>query len=187
VEKRIIDFVVALIISGLLIVVLSIIAILVKCTSRGPVLHWSQRAGKNNQPFYMPKFRTMRVDTPVVAAHLLDNPMSYLTSMGQFLRKTSLDELPQLWCIIKGDMSFVGPRPVVLNEKELIALRTEKGVHRLKPGLTGWAQVNGRDTLNIVEKVKFDEEYLHTVSLKLDFKIMLLTLFKVLRCENVSH
>ncbi|MEM6405694.1 MAG: sugar transferase [Pseudomonadota bacterium] len=187
VAKRIIDIVFALVASGLLLVVFLVIAALIKCTSRGPVLHWSERTGQLNRTFCMPKFRTMCIDTPVVAAHLLDDPARYLTPIGRFLRKTSLDELPQLWCIVTGDMSLVGPRPVVLEEQDLIKLRTEKGVHQLRPGLTGWAQVNGRDALDIITKVRFDEEYLQMFSLKSDFKIILLTVLKVLRCEDVSH
>ena len=140
-----------------------------------------------NGIFKMPKFRTMRIDTPAVATHLLDNPDSYLTPIGPFLRKSSLDELPQLLCVLKGDMSFVGPRPALFNQDDLIALRTEKGVHRLIPGITGWAQINGRDDIPIPKKVEFDEYYLRHRSFLLDIKIILLTVFKVVRREGVVH
>jgi len=150
-------------------------------------LYWSDRVGMGNGIFKMPKFRTMRIDTPAVATHLLDNPDSYLTPIGPFLRKSSLDELPQLLCVLKGDMSFVGPRPALFNQDDLIALRTEKGVHRLIPGITGWAQINGRDDIPIPKKVEFDEYYLRHRSFLLDIKIILLTVFKVVRREGVVH
>jgi len=164
-----------------------LVALLVKLTSPGPVLYWSDRVGVGNEIFKMPKFRTMRIDTPAVATHLLDNPDSYLTPIGPFLRKSSLDELPQLWNVLKGDMSFVGPRPALFNQEDLIALRTEKGVHRLIPGITGWAQINGRDDIPIPKKVEFDEYYLLHRSFLLDIKIILLTVFKVVRREGVVH
>jgi len=171
----------------LLIIPMIIVAFLVKLTSKGPVLYWSDRVGRNNLIFRMPKFRTMRVDTPPVATHLLPNPDRFLTPIGKFLRKTSLDELPQLFSILKGDMSFVGPRPALFNQDDLIALRTEKGVQVLTPGLTGWAQINGRDELPIPVKVEFDEYYLKNRSFALDMKILLFTFFKVAKREGVTH
>jgi O-antigen biosynthesis protein WbqP len=162
-------------------------ALLVKLTSKGPTLYWSDRVGKNNIIFKMPKFRTMRTDTPAVATHLLDDPDRWLTPIGKFLRTSSLDELPQLFSIIAGDMSFVGPRPALFNQDDLIALRTAKGVHLLTPGLTGWAQINGRDELPIPVKVCFDEFYLNHRSFDLDLKILCLTFLKVLRREGIQH
>lgn len=162
-------------------------ALAVELTSRGPILYWSNRVGKNNVIFRMPKFRTMRTDTPAVATHLLGNPDQWLTPIGKFLRKSSLDELPQLISILTGDMSIVGPRPALFNQDDLIALRTEKGVHQLTPGLTGWAQINGRDELPIPVKVKFDEWYLQNRSFFLDVKIIVQTFVKVLRKEGVTH
>ena len=164
-----------------------VIAVFVKLTSKGPVLYWSDRVGRGNKIFRMPKFRTMRTDTPAVATHLLENPDRYLTPIGKFLRKSSLDELPQLWCVLKGDMSFVGPRPALFNQEDLVGLRTTKGVHALIPGITGWAQVNGRDELPIPVKVDFDAYYLANQSFGLDMKILFLTFLKVVRAENVSH
>ena len=166
---------------------LIVIVALIKFTSKGPVLYWSDRVGKNNVIFKMPKFRSMKVDTPVVATHLLADPKSVLTPVGDFLRKSSLDELPQLWSIYKGHMSFVGPRPALFNQDDLIDLRTSKGVHKLVPGLTGWAQINGRDELPIPKKVALDVVYLHHQSLWIDFKIMWLTLIKVIKKDGVSH
>lgn len=166
---------------------MSIIALLIKCTSKGPVFHWSRRIGVNNTVFRMPKFRTMRVDAPTVATHLLQDPQNYLTPFGCFLRKLSLDELPQLWSVLKGDMSFVGPRPALHNQHDLIGLRTTKGIHRLMPGITGWAQVNGRDKLAIAKKVEYDEYYMRHRSFLFDLKIILLTFVKVIRAEGVSH
>jgi len=163
------------------------VLILVKFTSKGAVLYWSDRVGKNNIIFKMPKFRSMKVDTPVIASHLLADPQAALTPVGDFLRKSSLDELPQLWSILKGDMSFVGPRPALFNQYDLISLRTEKGVHVLVPGLTGWAQINGRDELPIPQKVDLDVEYLHYQSLWLDIKIIWQTFVKVLKKDGVSH
>ena len=166
---------------------LVLIAVVVRCTSSGPALYWSDRVGRNNRIFKMPKFRSMRVETPAVATHLLDNPSAYLTPIGSFLRKSSLDELPQLWGILRGDMSFVGPRPALFNQQDLIELRTSAGVHALLPGLTGWAQVNGRDELEIPLKVKFDAEYLQRRSMGLDVWILWLTFLKVLRRDGVAH
>ena len=163
------------------------LALAVILTSPGPALYWSDRVGYRNRIFKMPKFRSMRIDTPAVATHLLQNPDQWVTPIGSFLRKTSLDEVPQLWCILKGDMSFVGPRPALFNQIDLIALRTEKGVHKLVPGLTGWAQVNGRDELPIPQKVELDVEYLHRRSNKFDIKILLITALRVLARDGVSH
>jgi O-antigen biosynthesis protein WbqP len=164
-----------------------LVALAVRLTSKGPALYWSDRVGRNNVIFKMPKFRSMRIDTPAVATHLLQNPDQWLTPIGSFLRKSSLDELPQLWSILKGDMSFVGPRPALFNQDDLIALRTNAGVHKLVPGLTGWAQVNGRDELPIPEKVKLDLEYLHRRSFGFDLWILWLTLLKIVRRDGVSH
>lgn len=164
-----------------------LVGLAVKLTSAGPVLYWSDRVGRNNGIFRMPKFRTMRTDTPAVATHLLGNPDGWLTPVGRVLRTSSLDELPQLWSILKGDMSFVGPRPALYNQDDLIALRTEKGIHLLTPGLTGWAQINGRDELPIPVKVEFDQYYLENRSLHLDLKILLRTFFKVAIREGVTH
>jgi len=164
-----------------------LVALLVRLTSAGPALYWSDRVGKNNTIFKMPKFRSMRVGTPAVATHLLADAHSHLTPVGNFLRKSSLDELPQLWSIIRGDMSFVGPRPALFNQDDLIALRTQYGVEKLPPGLTGWAQVNGRDELPIPEKVKLDVEYLQWQSLPFDIKIIVLTFLKVVRRDGITH
>lgn len=185
--KRIFDLVMSLILIVILFIPMLIIALLVKLTSRGPIFYWSDRVGINNTIFKMPKFRTMRMNTPSVATHLLENPERYLTSIGKFLRKTSLDELPQLFSILKGDISFVGPRPALFNQNDLIDLRTKKGIHKLVPGLTGWAQINGRDDLPIPVKVEFDEYYLHHRSFIFDFKILTLTFFKVICGEGVKH
>jgi O-antigen biosynthesis protein WbqP len=164
-----------------------LVAIAVRITSKGPALYWSQRVGQHNEIFLMPKFRSMRIDTPAVATHLLERPEQWLTPIGSLLRKTSLDELPQLWCILKGDMSFVGPRPALFNQHDLIALRTQHGVHTLVPGLTGWAQVNGRDELPIPQKVSLDAEYLNRNSLRLDMLIMWRTFWQVVDGKGVSH
>lgn len=185
--KRQTDIALALVASIILLVPGLVIASLVRMTSHGPALYWSDRVGANNRIFKMPKFRTMRTDTPAVATHLLHNPAQWLTPMGGFLRKTSLDELPQLWSILKGDMSFVGPRPALFNQNDLIAMRTEKAVHHLPPGLTGWAQINGRDELPIPQKVALDFEYLCKQSLWLDFKILALTFIKVMKKDGITH
>ena len=185
--KKIFDLLLSLCLIMVLSVPIFIIAVLVKLTSNGPVLYWSDRVGMGNKIFKMPKFRTMRIDTPAVATHLLKDTDTYLTPIGSFLRKTSLDELPQLWSVLRGDMSFVGPRPALFNQEDLIALRTAKGVHRLIPGITGWAQINGRDDLPIPVKVAFDVHYLEHCSLMFDMKILFLTLVKVLRREGVTH
>lgn len=185
--KRIFDLSLAACAACLLAVPILCIALLVRLTSPGPVLYWSDRVGRGNRIFRMPKFRSMRVGTPAVATHLLDDPRSWLTPIGSFLRKSSLDELPQLWSILTGDMSFVGPRPALFNQDDLIALRTQCRVHELVPGLTGWAQVNGRDELPIPEKVKLDAEYLLRRSLGFDLYILWLTFVKVLQRDGVSH
>jgi O-antigen biosynthesis protein WbqP len=164
-----------------------LVALAVRMTSPGPALYWSDRVGKSNAIFKMPKFRSMRIDTPAVATHLLERPEQWLTPIGSFIRKTSLDELPQLWCILKGDMSFVGPRPALFNQQDLTAVRTELGVHELVPGLTGWAQINGRDELSIDEKVRFDAEYLHKRGLGMDLMIIWRTFTQALRSQGVSH
>lgn len=164
-----------------------IVAILVKLTSSGPALYWSDRVGRDNRIFKMPKFRSMREGTPAVATHLLTNPQSHLTPIGPFLRKSSLDELPQLWSILVGDMSFVGPRPALFNQADLITLRTAHGVEKLVPGLTGWAQINGRDELPIPDKVALDVEYLRRRSIWFDIRILWMTAIKVLRRDGVSH
>ncbi len=185
--KRVFDLFLVLFFASLLLCPIIIVAFFIRVTSLGPIFYWSQRYGKNNILFSMPKFRTMRIDTPAVATHLLKNPDQWLTPIGSFLRKSSLDELPQLWCIVKGDMSFVGPRPALFNQDDLIALRTEKGIHQLLPGLTGWAQVNGRDELPITKKVELDFEYLQRRSFLFDLKIIWMTVFKVLARDGVSH
>lgn len=185
--KRLFDLTLGLCAALFLALPILIVAILVRLTSKGPALYWSDRVGKGNRIFRMPKFRSMRVGTPAVATHLLNDPKNYLTPIGSFLRKSSLDELPQLWSILKGDMSFVGPRPALFNQDDLIALRTEHGVHDLVPGLTGWAQINGRDELPISDKVKLDLEYLERYSLVFDIRILWLTFIKVLRRDGVSH
>nr|WP_245590119.1 sugar transferase [Desulfobulbus elongatus] len=185
--KRCFDLILAVIALVVLAVPMLVIALLVRLTSPGPVLYWSDRVGRNNVLFSMPKFRSMRVDTPAVATHLLDEPVRYLTPIGPFLRTTSLDELPQLWSVLAGDMSFVGPRPALFNQDDLIALRTARGVHALIPGVTGWAQINGRDELPIPEKVKLDVEYLHRRSFRFDLAILWLTLVRVCRRDGVAH
>jgi O-antigen biosynthesis protein WbqP len=185
--KRLFDLVCALCALVILLVPICVVAVLVKLTSKGPALYWSDRVGRHNTIFRMPKFRTMRVDTPTVATHLLADPKRFLTPVGAFLRKSSLDELPQLWSILRGDMGFVGPRPALFNQDDLIALRTEYGVDRLLPGLTGWAQINGRDELPIPQKVRLDADYLERWSLALDIKILALTFVKVLRQDGITH
>jgi len=185
--KRSFDLILATILSAVLIVPLALMGLLVHITSPGPILYWSDRVGRDNRIFKMPKFRSMHVGTPAVATHLLQDPSRHLTPIGGWLRKTSLDELPQLWSVLKGEMSFVGPRPALFNQDDLIALRTQCGVHKLVPGVTGWAQVNGRDELPIPEKVKLDVEYLQRRSLRFDLWILLLTAARVVRHEGVSH
>ena len=185
--KRLFDLMLAVFAASILLVPCAVVAVLVKLTSQGPILYWSDRVGRNNQIFKMPKFRSMRIGTPAVATHLLTDPASYLTPIGSFLRKSSLDELPQLWSIITGDMSFVGPRPALFNQRDLIALRTEHGVHTLLPGLTGWAQINGRDELPIPQKVLLDREYKLRQSLGFDAKIIFLTAMRVIMRSDVSH
>jgi len=185
--KRVFDLLLAINVAVILLIPIVMVAILVRLTSKGPALYWSDRVGKKNHIFRMPKFRSMQVDTPAVATHLLEDPKSMLTPIGDFLRKSSLDELPQLWSILVGDMSFVGPRPALFNQDDLVALRTEQGVHELIPGLTGWAQINGRDELPIPQKVDLDVEYLQRQSLWFDVRIIWLTFLKVLRRDGVSH
>lgn len=185
--KRLFDLVLALFAALVLLIPVAVVALAVCLTSQGAALYWSDRVGRGNSIFKMPKFRSMRVGTPAVATHLLDDPKAHLTPIGSFLRKSSLDELPQLWSILVGDMSFVGPRPALFNQYDLIDLRTQQGVHMLVPGLTGWAQVNGRDELPIPDKVKLDVEYLCRQSLWFDVRILWLTFVKVLRRDGVSH
>jgi O-antigen biosynthesis protein WbqP len=185
--KRSFDLAIVLVVTVFLALPLLCVALAVRVTSPGPSLYWSDRVGRYNHLFKMPKFRSMRIDTPAVATHLLQNPDQWLTPIGSFLRKTSLDELPQLWSILKGEMSFVGPRPALFNQDDLIALRTEKGVHVLVPGLTGWAQVNGRDELPIPQKVALDAEYLRRQSLLFDLKILWTTALRVVAGDGVSH
>jgi O-antigen biosynthesis protein WbqP len=185
--KRVFDILLGCLASLILFVPVLLVALAVRLTSKGPALYWSDRVGRNNVIFKMPKFRSMRVGTPVVATHLLVDARSHLTPIGSFLRKSSLDELPQLWSILTGDMSFVGPRPALFNQQDLIAMRSEEGVHTLVPGLTGWAQVNGRDELPIPDKVKLDVAYLQRQSLWFDIRILWLTFVKVLHRDGVSH
>lgn len=185
--KRLLDLVLGLMAAAMLLVPLVVVAVLVRLTSPGPALYWSDRVGRHNKIFKMPKFRSMRVGTPAVATHLLADPKVYLTPIGSFLRKSSLDELPQLWSILVGDMSFVGPRPALFNQHDLIELRTQKNVHTLVPGLTGWAQVNGRDELPIPQKVALDAEYLQLQGFWFDIKILWLTFMKVVQRDGVSH
>ena len=185
--KRFFDCILGFLACAVLMLPALLVAIAVRLTSKGPALYWSDRVGRNNIIFKMPKFRSMRVGAPAVATHLLADARLHLTPIGSFLRKSSLDELPQLWSILAGDMSFVGPRPALFNQQDLIALRTEQGVHTLVPGLTGWAQVNGRDELPITQKVAFDAEYLQRQSLWFDIKILWLTFLKVVKRDGVSH
>ncbi len=185
--KRAFDLTLALVAGLMLLLPMALLALAVRLTSSGPILYWSDRVGRHNAIFKMPKFRSMRVDTPVVATHLLGSPQAHLTVIGSFLRKSSLDELPQLWSIIHGDMSFVGPRPALFNQQDLIEARTRNGVHELVPGLTGWAQINGRDELPTDQKVALDIEYRANQSFWVDMKIILLTIRKVLARDNVAH
>jgi O-antigen biosynthesis protein WbqP len=187
IAKRLFDFLAALAATIVFFIPILLVALAVRLTSRGPILYWSDRVGRKNKIFRMPKFRSMRTDTPAVATHLLKDPKIYLTPIGSFLRKSSLDELPQLWCILKGEMSIVGPRPALFNQHDLIGLRTERGVDTLLPGLTGWAQVNGRDELPIPEKVALDEDYLRRRSFLFDLKVIFLTALKVVRRDGVAH
>jgi O-antigen biosynthesis protein WbqP len=185
--KRWFDIILAASLLALFLIPMALICAFIRLGSQGPALYWSDRIGKNNAIFRMPKFRTMRLGTPAVATHLLEDPGRYVTSVGRFLRKLSLDELPQLYSIFKGDMSFIGPRPALFNQDDLVALRTEKGIHRLLPGVTGWAQINGRDELPIPIKVDYDAYYHRHRSFGLDLKIFGLTLLRVLRSQGVSH
>ena len=185
--KRIFDLLLGVAILVFLVVPMLLISIAVRLSSKGPALYWSDRVGKNSTMFKMPKFRSMLIDTPAVATHLLDNPDTYLSPIGGFLRHSSLDELPQLFSVLKGDMSFIGPRPALFNQEDLIALRSEEGVDKLLPGITGWAQVNGRDELSIPDKVALDVEYLNRRSFWFDMKILCMTFLKIVRRDGVSH
>ena len=185
--KRFFDISVGLLLFILLVIPILLVAITIKVTSKGSVLYWSERVGRENMNFMMPKFRTMRSDTPQLATHLMKDPEIYLSPIGGFLRRSSLDEIPQIFSILKGDMSFVGPRPALFNQEDLIVMRTEKGVDMLMPGLTGWAQVNGRDELPIPEKVALDVEYMERQSFWFDMYILWLTILKVVRRDGVSH
>ena len=185
--KRIFDLLLGVAIFVLLVAPMLLISIAVRLSSKGPALYWSDRVGRDNKIFKMPKFRSMRIDTPAVATHLLDNPDAYLSPIGGFLRRSSLDELPQLYSVLKGDMSFVGPRPALYNQDDLIALRTEKGVNKLLPGITGWAQVNGRDEISIPDKVALEVEYLNRQSFWFDIKILWMTFLKVVKRDGISH
>ena len=185
--KRAFDVVLASVLLVLFAPLFLLVALMVRLTSKGPAVYWSSRVGRHNELFQMPKFRSMRTDTPQVATHLLTGSVSFLTPIGSFLRKSSLDELPQLWSILRGDLSFVGPRPALFNQDDLVALRTSRGVDQLVPGLTGWAQVNGRDDLTIPEKVRYDEEYLKRRSFAFDCKIIVQTFTNVLRGRGVHH
>ena len=185
--KRIFDLLLGVITLLFLLAPMVLISIAVRLSSKGPILYWSERIGKNNKIFKMPKFRSMLIETPVVATHLLNNPDVYLSPIGGFLRGTSLDELPQLFSVLKGDMSFIGPRPALYNQKNLITLRTKKGINKILPGITGWAQVNGRDELSIPDKVALDEEYLKRQSFQFDMKILWVTFLRVVKGDGVSH
>ena len=185
--NRSLNFLFAAILSIALAIPAIIIGLAILLTSKGPIIYWSTRIGQNNSPFRMPKFRTMSLDAPDVSTHQMKKPEKYITKIGSFLRKTSLDELPQLWSILKGVMGFVGPRPALFNQNDLITLRSQKGVDKLLPGITGWAQIKGRDKLPILQKVKMDVYYLKNQSLLLDLKIIWLSLFTVLKCKNISH
>ena len=186
-SKRIVDLIVSLIAGIFLLVPIILIALIIKLNSKGPILYWSDRVGYQNQIFSMPKFRTMKIGTPTLATHLLTDPNRHLTSVGKFLRLTSLDEVPQLWSILKGDMSLVGPRPALFNQQDLIEIRSQNGVQFLVPGLTGWAQVNGRDELPISKKVQLDVQYLHRQSFLFDLKILWMTCLKVISRDGISH
>jgi len=185
--KRLFDVGLATVTAMVLLIPILLLVLLIRLTSPGPVIYWSDRVGRDNRIFRMPKFRTMQIDTPAVATHLLQDPARYLTPVGSFLRKSSLDELPQLWSILRGDMSFVGPRPALFNQDDLISLRTAAGVHTLVPGITGWAQINGRDEIPIPQKVVLDTYYLQHQNLLLDLRILALTFLKVIAREGVTH
>tara|TARA_B100000945_G_scaffold63077_1_gene47121 strand:- start:5236 stop:5796 length:561 start_codon:yes stop_codon:yes gene_type:complete len=185
--KRFFDLFISIALLIIFLVPLLLISILILSTSKGPFLYWSKRIGKENRIFYMPKFRTMSIDAPEVATHLLENPSNYYTPIGKFIRKFSIDEFPQLYSIIRGDMSLVGPRPALFNQEDLISLRTKEGVHDLIPGITGLAQVSGRDELSIVDKVRIDKNYLEQRSFKFDLYIIWLTVLKVLKRDDISH
>jgi O-antigen biosynthesis protein WbqP len=185
--KRAMDISLSVVAAVILALPAAVVAVAVRMTSPGPIFYWSDRVGRNNKIFSMPKFRSMQMNTPVKATHLLTGGKSYLTPIGGLLRKSSLDEIPQLWCVLKGEMSLVGPRPALFNQDDLIALRTKCGVHHLTPGLTGWAQVNGRDELSIEDKVKLDERYIQLGSFGFDLKILWMTVLKVLRADSVAH
>jgi O-antigen biosynthesis protein WbqP len=186
-SKRLLDLVFAWLLMPLLLPLMAVVAVLIKLTSKGPTVYWSDRIGRNNKTFRMPKFRTMKMGTPTVATHLLSGADRYVTPVGSLLRKTSLDELPQVFSVIAGHMSFVGPRPALFNQEDLVTMRTERGVHRLVPGITGWAQVNGRDEVPIPVKVEYDAEYFRRRSFWFDLKILFLTAIRVVRGEGVSH
>jgi O-antigen biosynthesis protein WbqP len=185
--KRFFDLVVGMLVLLFALLPMLVVAVLVRMTSKGPALYWSDRVGRGNKIFRMPKFRSMCIDTPTVATHLLNDPDAFLSPVGGFLRRSSLDELPQLWSILKGDMSFVGPRPALFNQDDLIALRSEQGLDQLIPGLTGWAQINGRDELPISEKVVLDVEYMQRQSILFDLYILWMTFLKVVCRDGVSH
>jgi O-antigen biosynthesis protein WbqP len=185
--KRWFDVACALLLVVLLAAPLLVVAILVKLTSSGPVLYWSDRVGKDNRIFEMPKFRSMKIGTPAVATHLLPDPTACLTPIGSFIRRSSLDELPQLWCILRGQMSLVGPRPALFNQQDLIEMRTEQGIHQLIPGITGWAQINGRDELPVSQKVALDIEYLRKRSFRFDLYILIMTAWRVIHRQGVAH
>ena len=185
--KRVFDIVACILLVIVIVIPMLLIAIIVKLTSKGPVLYWSDRVGQYNLVFKMPKFRTMKIDAPTLATHLMTNPNDFISPVGVFLRNTSLDELPQLYSIIKGDMSIIGPRPALYNQRDLITLRTEKKLDKLLPGLTGWAQVNGRDELSIPEKVELEVEYMHRKSFWFDLKILWMTFLKVINSQGISH
>lgn len=185
--KRLFDLIFSVIFLLALFIPMGVVAIAIKFTSKGPVLFWSDRVGKNNVIFRMPKFRTMKIDTPALATHLLDNPNSYFSPIGRLLRSTSFDEIPQLFSVLKGEMSIVGPRPALFNQDDLIALRNKKGVDKMIPGITGWAQINGRDEIKISLKVEFDQEYMIKQSFWFDIKIIALTVLKVFKASNISH
>jgi len=185
--SRFFDLSLAMVIAVVLLFPSLFIAFLIKLTSKGPVLHWSKRMGKDNKTFFMPKFRTMKLNTPNIATHKLKDPNQFITSIGILLRKSSLDEVPQIFSVLIGDMKLVGPRPALFNQHDLIKLRRQKGISKLKPGITGWAQVNGRDELSVTEKVKYDEEYLARASLLIDIYIIWLTIIKSVKKDGISH